>query len=325
MSATLTWYNSDLGVKTGITSANMVDDIVTLVNSFSGDANYSWEIADSNNGASPRYVVLKPKSGAVGRILLVVWTSSPAGNNAAILNGSSLPTDVLFCTYFPAGNVDTPSNLTVSSGTIMGDDTGALYVSPYTDVSTMYGSLRQPFYFDSAEAMFFGFCNPASGTFYGFGAGNLVVDLNDNAYPANIGFGNQGMNTMVSSDPMGWNPPGTVLSPSALQGRTRTNYGAANRTYFNAYTAGSWQGSSSASQDMLADAANSKADFVPIPLIGQTKAEGFVLKLRQIARGPYHSGVAFPAYSTTGPVVAARKFQGASSGGDGLWFTNFKL
>lgn len=322
MSTTLTWFNSGLGAKTGTTSATLVDDLVTLINSKSGDANFSWAVASSNNGSSPRYVVLKPKSGAVGRILMVVWTSLPANNNAAILSGNPT-TDALYVTYFPAGNVDSPSNLTAASGTILGDDTGVMYVSTPTAISTVYGASIQPYYFDSADAVMFGFQNPASATNYIFGAGMILVDQSDVAYAGNFALGNQGQNTFIGSAPMGWTSG--ALSPSSTVGRVRTNYGSANRMYFQAFTYGGWQGSTTAADDMLVDAATSKADFVPFTLVGQTKVEGFALKFRQFGFGPHHSNVAFPIYSTSGPVVAARKFNGATGGGGGLWFTNFKI
>lgn len=324
MSATLTWYNSGLGTKTGTTVAALINDIVSLVNSYSGDANFSWQVASSNTASSPNYVVLKRKNGSAGRILLAVWTSAPAGNNAAILDAA--PTaNALYGAWFPSGNVDTPSNLTASSGTILGDDSGCTKVWAAMLTSTIYAASFQPFYFDSAEAVFFGFQNPAAPTLYGAGAGDLLVDASDNAYGCVVGYAAQSLgNFSTTTAVMAWSA--TKPNASATTACTRTNYGAADRVYFHAYTPSStWAAANVSATDILTDTANSEAWFVPVQLLGQTKGEGFVLKLRQFGYGPGTTG-AFTPYNTTGPVVAARQFNAATAGGNGYpWFTNFKL
>lgn len=325
MSATLTWYNSGLGTKTGTTVAALINDIVSLVNSYSGDANFSWQVASSNTATSPNYVVLKRKDGSAGRILLAVWTSAPAGNNAAILDGA--PTaNSLYGAWFPSGNVDTPSNLTASSGTILGDDTNCTKVWAAMPVASIYAASIQPFYFDSAEAVFFGFQNPASSTAYAAGAGDLVVDAADNAYGAVVGFGSSTLGNFGGNltTIMGW----LSAKPSANSTLScvRTNYGSADRVYFMAYApSAAWASSPVSSTDVLTDTANAKAWFVPVQLLGQTKGEGFVLKFRQFGFGP-GTTAAFTPYNTTGPVVAARQFNASTTGGTGYpWFTNFKL
>lgn len=325
MSATLTWYNSGLGTKTGTTVAALINDIVSLVNSYSGDANFSWQVASSSTAASPNYVVLKRKDGSAGRILLVIWTSAPAGNNAAILDQAP-SSNSLYGAWFPSGNVDTPSNLTASSGTILGNDSGCTKVWAPMVVGAVYAASFQPFYFDSAEAVFFGFQNPAAAALYGSGAGDLLVDASDNAYGCVVGYGSaQNLsNFSTTTATMIW----SALKPNA--GATgacvRTNYGASGRVYFQAYApSSSWAAANVSSTDILTDTSNSKAWFVPVQLLGQTKGEGFVLKLRQFGYGPGTSG-AFTPYNTTGPVVAARQFNAATAGGNGYpWFTNFKL
>lgn len=326
MSATLAWQNSGLGAKTGTTVAAAIADIATLVSSKSGDAAFLWAVASSSTAASPNYVVLKRKSGAAGRILIACWTSAPAGNNAAILDAA--PTsNALYIAFFPAGNVDTPSNLTASSGTIMGDDTGAVKVSASCAVSFAYAALLQPFYFDSAEAVFFGFQNPAVSTsLCGFGAGYLLVDAADNEYAATVSFGNTALHTFgQTTSGMGWTTTAQVAGTSSAP-HVRTNYGAAGRAYFGAYApAGAWASQATGPTDILTDTSLSRAYFVPFQLLGQAKGEGFALKLRQIAFGPGTTG-AFSAYNTTGPVVAARQFNAATTGGGGFpWFTNFKI
>lgn len=324
MSATLSWASSGLGTKTGTTVATLISDIVTLVNSKSADSTFSWAVASSTTASSPNYVVLKRKDASAGRILLVVWTSAPAGNNAAILDGAPT-TNSLYGVWFPNGNVDTPSNLTASSGTIMGSDTNCTKVWAGMAVASIYGASFRPFYFDSAEAVFFGFQNPAAATLYGAGAGDLLVDAADNAYGAVLGYGNGNLNTFGGTTPlMAWSA--TKPLANSATAAARTNYGSTDRVYFQAYAcSGAWANSAVSSTDILTDTGTAKAYFVPVQMLGQTKGEGFVLKLRQIALGPGTVG-AFTPYNTTGPVVAARQFCAATTGGTGhAWFTNFKL
>ena len=325
MSATLTWFSSGLGTKTGTTNAAMFTDIVAVFATKAADANFSWVVASSST-AGPLYIVLKPKSGAVGRILLVMWAVSPAGNNTAILDGAP-SVNYLYVAYFPNGNVDTPSNLTAASGTILGNDAGAVKVIPFGQPSTIYGASIAPFYFDSQEAIFFGFNNPANNTTFGGAAGNIIVDASDTAYPAVMGCSTSaGWQTLGSSSasPMPW------VVTANLAGSTnsglRTNYGSNNRVYYQAWTAnGSWASVGVSSTDIMTDAGNSKAWFVPVQMLGLVKGEGFVLKLRQIAHGPGTLG-AFQAYQTSGPTVQARQFNAATGGSNGSpWLTNFKL
>lgn len=327
MSATLTWQNSGIGAKTGTTVAALIADIVSIVSSKSGDAAFAWQVASSNTATSPNYVVLKRKSGAAGRVLMVVWTSAPAGNNAAILDAAPSVNN-LYTAFFPAGNVDTPSNLTASSGTIMGDDTAAVKVGSAQTVTTIYGSSVQPFFFDSSEAIFIGFGNPANVlSVYGVGAGYLLVDAADSEYAAVVSFGNNALHNFSSpTGVLGWQATAQAAGTSSA-GYARTNYGSANRTYFSAYqpTGAGWASQTIGTSDIMTDTSLSRAYFVPVQLIGQTKGEGFILKLRQIGFGPGASG-AFSVYNTTGPVVAARQFSPVTAGGSGFpWFTNFKL
>lgn len=324
MSATLSWASSGAAAKTGTTINTLLDDLDTLITSKAGDATFFWQKASKSSAATPFYLVLKPKDGSAGRILLLCYTSAPAGSNSAIFDAAAT-TNVLYGAYFPAGNVDTPSNLTASSGTIMGDDTGAVKVWAQMSIASIYAANTQAYYFDSAEAVVFAFQNPAGAAGSLAGAGSLVVDASDNAYPAVFSLGtgsiaNFGNQTAVIAHSVSTINAGTSTSC------VRTNYGAANRVYFQAWVpSATWGAVPVSSTDILTDTANSKAWFVPMQLLGQTKGEGFVIKLRQIAIGPGTLGPLTP-YNTTGPVVAARQINLATVGGNGYpWLTNFKV
>ena len=322
MSATLTWASSGGATKTGTTINTLLDDLDTLITSKSGDATFSWQVASKSSATTPFYLVLKPKDGSAGRILLLCYTSAPAGSNSAIFD-TAATTNVLYGAYFPSGNVDTPSNLTAASGTIMGVDTGVVKVSAALTVASIYPTSVRVFYFDSAEAMLFAFQNPASDGVAVIAAGAIVVDASDNAYSA----------VMAHSSPANFGSQTPVFAWSTLVPNAgsntaclRTNYGATNRVYFQAWGAsGAWGASAVSSTDILTDTTNSKAWFAPMQMLGQVKGEGFVLKLRQIGIGPGTLGPLTP-YNTTGPVVAARQVNLATIGGTGYpWLTNFKI
>lgn len=325
MAATLNWQSSGLGTKTGTTVAALITDLVALFNTYSGDANFKWQVASSSTASSPNYIVLKRKDGSAGRILLAVWTSAPAGANAAILDQAPT-TNNLYGAYFPSGNVDTPSNLTASSGTIMGNDTGAVKVWAAMPVASIYAASYQPFYFESAEAIYFCFQNPAIAQVYLAAAGAILVDGSDNAYDGVMSFSSTSASAIsaLGGAPMPYSS--TKPAAGSASGCVRTNYGSANRTYFQAWLCSStWAASAPGSTDILTITASNLAYFVPIQLLGQTKGEGFVLKLRQFGLGSGSVGP-FTVYNTTGPTVAARQINAATAGGNGYpWLTNFKL
>jgi hypothetical protein len=325
MSSTITWASSGNGTKTGTAAANFFDDLDTLITSKSGDSTFKWQKAGKNSAATPFWLLLSRKDASVGRLLIVCWTSAPAGNNAAILD-TAPSTNNIFIAWFPQGNANTASNLTASSGTIAGDDTGAVKCAPFSTIASAYGANFVPFYFDSTEGMVFGAGNPAATTSYIMGAGALLVDASDNAYDCTFGLASNASANLGSatSSPMPWS--GTTPNAGSATAVVRTNYGATNRAYFMSWLpSGVWANQAIGSADILTDTSVSRAWFVPVQLLGQAKGEGFVLKWRQIGFGPGTTGP-FSVYNTTGPVVAARQFCNATAGVTGApWMVNFKI
>lgn len=327
MSATLTWQSSGLGTKTGTARDNFFDDLNTLIASFGSDSNYRWQVASFSLAGNPRYLVLKRKDGSAGRILIIGYTSAPAGANTTLFDvaAGSVLTTTQYIAWFPSGNTDTPSNLTAASGTILGNDTGAVKVSTFTVLSSSYGASFQHFYFESQEGIWFFTQNPASSTIYGAGAGDLVVDGADVAYACTVGFANQSLANWGATTSI---MPYTSSAPSAgaLAACVRTNHGASNRPYYHAFApSGTWAFVAPSSTDILTDTPNNKAWFVPVELLSAAKGEGFVLKYRQLSWGPGTIGP-LSTYLTTGPVVAALSCNAATTGGAGYpWLTNFKL
>ncbi len=327
MSATLTWKSSGLGVKTGTARDNWFDDLNTLVGSFGSDSTYRWQVASFSLAGNPRYLVLKRKDGSAGRILLIGYTSAPAGANTTLFDvaAGSILTTAPYIAWFPNGNVDTPSNLTASSGTILGSDTGAVKVGAAHVYTTSYAALFQHYYFESQEGIWFFNQNPAAVAAYAVAAGDLVVDSSDVAYGCTIAFsGNTLSNWGTSTSVIPFTI--TALSAGFSGPAVRTNHGASNRIYYHAYApSGTWASVAVSSTDILTDAPNNKAWFVPVELLSATKGEGFVLKHRQAAFGPGTVGP-LSVYNTTGPVVAAINCSAATAGGVGYpWLTNFKI
>jgi hypothetical protein len=326
MSATLTWASSGNGTKTGTAVGNFYTDTKTLIDSKAGDSAFFWEVAASSLAGTPYYLWLRRKDGSNGRILIITWTSSPAGNNAAILDQAPT-TNGIFIAWFPNGTAASPSNLTAASGSISGNDSNCVKVSPSTTIASGYGASVVPFYMDCEEG-FVLFCqNPgSSGAVIFIGAGDLLVDASDVAYGCS--FGNSG--TVSSS----WAGNGTAIFSysSGVQNAgnataiIRTNYGSANRNYYQAFLIPLWSTQAVGSGDILTDTANTKAWFVPVMLVASNvKGGGFQLKFRQMAIGPNSVGP-YTIYNTTGPVVQARQCSNATTGSTGVpWAVNFKL
>lgn len=327
MSATLTWQSSGLGAKTGTARDNWFDDLHTLVASFASDSNYRWQVASFSLAGNPRYLTLKRKNGSAGRILLLGYTGAPAGANTTLFDvaAGSILTTTSYIAWFPAGNVDTPSNLAAASGTILGDDTGSVKVGTFNLYASSYPALFQHHYFESEEGIWFFTQNPAAAAIYAAAAGELVIDAADVVYGCTISFGAASLVNWGSTSGVMPYSTGTITAGTAAAA-VRTNYGAANRTYYHAFLpSGAWASVAVSATDILTDTPNNKAWFAPVELLAAVKGEGFVLKHRQAAWGP---GVVGPlsVYNLSGPVVAARSCNAATAGGTGApWLTNFKL
>ena len=330
--ALLTWYESSLATQSAATAVGLVNDLNSLISANVGNANFTWEVANFQVATSPYSMVLKPKSlgpAATGpRILLLIYTSAPAGVNPDIFDAS--PTlNELQVMYFPNSTTDTASNLTSATGAVMGNDAGCVKSANMpAAATTMYASANRLFYFDSADALTFGCMNPASvSVAFAWGGGLCVQDYLGTAYGAC--WATAAAAPPSSSHLLGaWTPSSQSAGTSATA-LLRTNYGSSNRAYFDAWQLNAWLAQANGSAgDVMANLATSYAYFCPIPLMGQTKGEGIVLKFRQMAWGPT-STVAFQLYQTTGPVTAAVQACNATAGSSTAavvpWMTNFAV
>src|SRR5262245_37532226 len=241
MSAILEWFNTGLGTKNGTAVGNLFADIVTLAGTVSANSDFLWEVKGSNTGSTPYYISFGLKDGSPGRLALLMWTSLPAGNNSAILDGNPT-TNTLYAAWFPNGTGTTLANLAASSGAITGDDSNCVKVCPSGSLSQVYAASVQAFYFECQEGIVFGFGNPASGALFALGAGALVVDNADTAYGCVLGYASSSMASFgsPSSSPMSWSTTANTAGPGTLPG-IRTNYGSSQRLYYHAYLpTGNW-------------------------------------------------------------------------------------
>lgn len=331
MSATLTWREAGPhGSQTAASTIGMLTDLKALIDSNAADPNYLWEVCSSSLVTTPIYLTLRRKDLSDGRILIIGWTSAPAGNNVNILDTSPAIAAVYMC-YFPSGNVSTPSNLTAASGTVMGNDTNCVKATCISsNIGITYQAGFRVAYVESAEA-FYVFTQSTAGasSVYGGGAGEILVDGNDNVYGGVIGCGAGTWTSLAAftSNMMPWSS--AVINAGATGACVRTNYASANRNMFLAYIPSSnWNAQTfGATADCTVDAAAGKVFFYGMPLLGNNAAKnGPAVKLRQLAWGPGVTA-AWQAINASGPVrmALATCHTGPSSVSHMPWFTNFKL
>lgn len=328
MSATLTWKYSGLGTKTGTAVGNLFTDLKTLVDSKSADANFAWEISASSLASTPYYLWFRRKDSSAGRILFISWTSAPAGNNAAILE-TAPSTASCYLAWFPDGTAASPSNLTASSGTISGDDTDCVKCACVGSNSSIYTASFVPYYFDTAEGLYFGWCNPASsGNYAGF-AGDLVVDAADNAYGVTAGYNGAGMQTFGgSTSTCPWSATGGSSGTAGVYLVSNYTTQSTSIKWFHAFApSAGYPATTIGATNILVDTTNTDVWFIPVLLVASgIKGGGFPIKLRQIGWGP-NTSAAFEKYNSTGPVEQAvcpiASTTGSSQGP--IWLTNFKI
>jgi hypothetical protein len=334
MATLLTWLNSGLLTSTaGASAAAFIQDVVSVFALNASNPDYKWQVAASNSATSPFWATIKRKDGSPGRILMLSFGANPASINPTIIDSTNLNTNIFIC-WFPNGNVDSPSNLTATSGVIMGNDSDATKASFFGNVSTLsvQNANSRHFYFESNEAIWYGVHNPSTQLTFICGAGAILVDLNGVAYNGVFGQQNDQVGNAASQfgNACQWTATAVSVGLPTAPGCVRTNYGSSNRAYFSLIGSPTWARSVLGPGDILSDQPNSRVYFSPIQLVGQVKGDGFPLRLRQVSLGPATTS-AFQAYSTTGPVIAARQFNGNSTGNNATsgyghpWMTNFDV
>lgn len=330
MSTTLNWASSgNAASNTGTTPSGVINDLNTLITSKSGVAAFNWQVAGSSLATTPFYVVLSRKDASAGRI--VVMSLSTAFTSIQPTMFDQLPAiSNVFIGWFPNGTASTLLNLNATSGTVCGNDTGAVKCSSFAAVGGSYSAAARLFYYDSYDGIYLCACDPASPAQYVVGAGQLVEDASGVAYDTTLGTGNSSsFGASFGTGTFTYVGLSGIVNSGALPNSVRVNYTpipTATQFYSPFTGVGVWATLLNSSADsVLADNANSKVWFAPFTLMPNTKGGGAVLKLRQLGYGPGTTGP-FAAYNTTGPVQQAIQMINATAGStSGAWLTNFKI
>ena len=352
MASTLTWNSAvAAAVSAAATAVQFFTDLNALVTAQAANSAFSWQVGvlnTSNTLANPTYITLVQKatiaaSGGIAAnpgpvILICNYASAPSFFNTNTMD--AVPsTSQLMISYFPNATTVTPVagalNVTGSTQavTTFGNDTGCVKMTNQVSaISTIYAVGVQMSYADSADCIYISTGSPAT-TFsaqYAMMAGLGVVDYSGNVYGCCVHFSSAPA-TNSSGTISNWAVGGAAQNAGNASSRVlRTNYGSLNRVYFDAFVAPSWAAQSvpAAIGDIMQNNSTGYAYYAPIQLMGNTKGEGVVLKLRQIAYGP-QTVVNYTVYYTTGPVVAAMQLVATISGVAGSaiipWLTNFQL
>ena len=282
MAALVTWQQVGPPTKTGDGVAPFYTDLNTMFTSKASDVNFLWEVASYNDAATPYYLVLKRKDASVGRLLFVTWTSTPAGANSTLCVSGNPSNNLFYCTWFPNGNTDTPSNLTSASGTVMGNDTDALYMAhglPAAAYNSTYSI--QAFAHAGGVMVLMG----QTGTTYVMGGGQVVVDQADVAYDCCFSSGNGNVSDFWDGFPFNSSSETT----DATWGMIRANYGANNRMFFHPWSfSGNWHTDTNLQDttNVMYDWNQSKLWWSAFPLMANIKGANWTLKWRQMAYGP---------------------------------------
>ena len=281
-------------------------------------------MAASSLAATPYYLWIRRKDGSAGRILFATYTSTPAGANPSLFEvaAGSVTINYTGAAFFPAGTAASPSNLTAGSGSVSGDDTGCTKLQIGSTISSAYNTSIVPFYFDCNEGLVVCTQNPASTGTYPCIAGWLAVDGADSVYAmAYASPALQQFSATTSNNP--WTAAGAPAGAPTIA--YRVFYGGVSKPFFDAWSPTGWANQTVSATDPMTDTGTTRAWFCPQQLMSNTKGEGLVLKLRQIAHGPATVG-AYGIYNATGPVVKARQVCNGTAGSTSApWLVNFKI
>jgi hypothetical protein len=342
MASTLTWTESTGPTQTAATLAGFFADLDTMITANASNSAFNWKVGQYQN-SNPYYITLVQKSNVPSGgnpapvILIVGYTGAPAGVNTDIFDsGATITANSVHIIYFPSATTSTPSNLSSASGTVMGSDTNCVKACTSGAIaSTFYAATYQLWYMDSADGIYLFSQTPNATAYQALGAGLLLVDYSGNAYAATCGIYDGSSDVTLLSNWKEWSSTftgaGNELPSAAIY---RTNYGTADSLFFLAFGVSTaltpWLNQTNgAAADILVNLATSTVYFAPIMLLGQTKGQGVVLKIRQIAMGPQTptASVAFYGYYGTGNVLQAFAMSNNNASATSLfpWAVNFQV
>lgn len=330
-SSTLTWRCGANPAVSATTSGggHWMQKLNDAVVANAGDSNFKWQVA-SLSTTNPFYCVLKRKDGSAGRLLFLSYSSAPANANPPILGSTSITANCPMVCWFPSGNVDTPSNLSAASGTVMGNDAGATGCVLFGPNIASGNTLT---YWECEDAVVVSYQSTAASTHYAAVGGKCFVDSSDVEIDGVVPFSNNSNGVSGywsgSSAPVWTNSVPPVAGAVTHAARITFSGGSQNVFYRVSNPPQSFLAQSgSPVNDPLLDTGTTTVWFLNslwAPAYSQPCGKGVYVRLRQIGYGP-ESSSAFQVYNTTGPTVQARSMLPISGVTAGVpWMTNFKL
>jgi hypothetical protein len=301
-----------------VIGSNNADDMLAAINAVfvanSGGVDASWEVA-TYQSTSPRYVILRRKSGGAGRI--VIFGQQGSTPNAAAVQGTATAS-VLYIGFSATSTSDTIDTSYLSGAPLSAGD----YI-PGLRCCTQATATWRVNYAEWADGVYILFSNTSSGIGV-FGAGNLIDDLTGAAVEAVQGSGSNGSTAWATSvSNSGSIFPASVVSSTSYSSADAgliVRVSGANNIAFRA------QSLATAVAQKLNNASSTKCWFLPIYVVfNSTDATlNFVGKIRQVGFGPNCDR---ETTRTDGGGVVAYGHQNttASANQPGVWFVDAEL
>lgn len=304
---------------------NTPDDWLAAINAHfvanSGGGSAVWEVA-TYQSTSPRYIILRRKSLAAGRI--IIFGQQGSTPNAAAVRATAAASR-LYIGYSKTSTATTEDASYLSAAPLSASD----YMEGVTIVPNTASITGRFTYAEALCGVHLLFSNTANGISIG-SAGEIVADASGADVSAILGNGNNwATNWSTSTAASGaLIPHGAAGGTNVDSGYGATNpgmlcrIGSANHLAFRLFMI-----LNTVSATDLLDTGSLRAWFFPIAIIGNATylADGIIGKLKQMAFGP-------PCLRETTWLLASTGLRNAWGFGydtsvqiNGLWFTEFEV
>lgn len=303
-----------------VVGANNADDMLAAINAVVGAASSggsaSWEVA-TYQSTSPRYVILKRKSGAAGRI--IIFGQQGSTPNAAAVTGSA-GASMLYIGYSETSTSDTADASYLSAAPLSAGD-----YMPGIRCCIQATVTWRVNYAEFADGVYFLFSNTAQGIGV-FGAGSLLEDLTGTAIPAVMGSGSNGSTAWATTQ----SAAGSIFPSQVGSSSSYTNTAAGllvrtsstNRIAFRVFALGTGVAAK------LDDTSGTRCFYLPIHCVYHNSDGTLTMvgKVRQVGFGP-NCDRETTRTDASSPGVNAYGHQSTSSGatGPGLWFVDEEI
>jgi hypothetical protein len=291
------------------------DDMLVAINAAfvanSGGGSASWEVA-LYNSSSPKYIILRRKSLAAGRI--IIFGQNGSTPNAAAVTGSA-SASVLYVGYSASSTVNTADASYLSGAPLAASD-----YMPGLRCSPQAAATWRVNYAEFADGVVILLSNTSNGV-SAFGAGSLIEDLTATAVPTVWGSGSGGgtawATTQTNSGAILPASVGSSASYAPSEAGLLIRQSSANKICYRAFALGT---------SVAAKLNNPSATsclFFPIYLVYHSSDAtlNVVGKMRQVGFGP----LCDRETTRTGGGVTAYGHQNTTGGSPtqpGLWFVN---